>query len=759
MPPMTLTHTTRAILILGLLTLISAPASGQDGPRLPSMFSGDVDPANPLWEYPRPQLRRFDWKNLNGRWQFAIAKGANEPPPIGRDLDRSIVVPFPVESDLSGIGERADRVWYRRTFTVPREWSGKRLILHFGASDWETRVWVNGRLVGEHRGGYDPFSFDITRLLGTRAEHEIVVGVYDPTDRGVQPRGKQINNPHGIWYTPVTGIWQTVWVEPVPLAAIEDLSIRADLDRGTVRVELDAGSDRLNAQSEGLIIVRYRGREVARGKTGEDIPVREVHAWSPESPDLYDLEIFLHARGNPGQVFDHVDSYFGFRKIALGKDANGFTRVMLNGEPYFMLGTLDQGYWPDGLYTAPTDEALVYDLEVTKRLGFNTVRKHVKVEPARWYFWCDVLGLLVWQDMPSGDAYIGPSDPDIQRTPQSAQQYERELRALIDSLENHPSVGIWVPFNEGWGQFDTARITNLIKEIDPTRLVISTSGWADRESGDIHDVHVYPGPGAPKPETNRASVLGEFGGLGLPVSGHTWQDEKNWGYRSYDSREALTEAYVELLRNLRPLIVSDGLSGAIYTQTTDVEIEVNGLMTYDRKVLKMDPERVRAANLAVQGPMPVIRTLAPTAAQQAVYWRYTTEQPAGEDWMQPDFDASGWKEGEAGFGREGTPGAVNRTPWHSNDIWLRRTFELPADFNAAALQLRLHHDEDVEVYLNGVLAVKRSGYTTGYLFVPITAEASAALKAGANTIAIHCRQTTGGQYIDAGLIEMHEPAR
>lgn len=747
-----------AALILAAVLCPWSSAAAQDGPRLPSMFFDDVDPDHPLWQYPRPQLRRTNWQNLNGRWQFATATGPNEQPPIGRELTREIIVPFPVESDLSGIGERAERVWYRRTFSVPRDWAGQRIILHFGASDWETRVWVNGRLVGEHRGGYSPFSFDITRVLGARAEHEVIVGVYDPTDGGTQPRGKQVKNPRGIWYTPVTGIWQTVWIEPVPHAAIRSLDIQPDLAAGTVRIDFDAGNERVQTTAEGLVVVRFGGREVARGKTGEALAVRDVRAWSPDAPNLYDVEILLHARGNPGQVLDRVETYFGFRTISLGKDANGFTRIMLNGEPYFMLGTLDQGYWPDGLYTAPTDEALRTDLEITKRLGFNTVRKHVKIEPARWYFWCDVLGLLVWQDMPSGDAYIGPNDPDIERTPESARQFERELRTMVESLSNHPSIGIWVPFNEGWGQYDTERITSLIKEIDPTRLVISTSGWADRGTGDIHDIHVYPGPGAPQPEEERASVLGEFGGLGLPIADHTWQDEANWGYRSFETREALTDAYVELINNLRPLIVSDGLSGAIYTQTTDVEIEVNGLMTYDRKVLKMDPDRVRAANLSVQGAMPIIRTLAPTARREPVVWRYTTERPA-DDWMQPSFDASTWKEGEAGFGREGTPGAVNRTDWHSTDIWLRRTIVLPDEFDAGAVQLRLHHDEDVKVYLNGVLAAERTGYTTGYIFVPITDEAKAALTSGENTIAIHCRQTTGGQYIDAGLIEMHEPAR
>jgi beta-galactosidase/beta-glucuronidase len=284
------------------------------------------------------------------------------------------------------------------------------------------------------------------------------------------------------------------------------------------------------------------------------------------------------------------------RKISLGKDDKGFTRLMLNNQPYFQFGPLDQGFWPDGIYTAPTDEALRYDIEMTKKLGFNLARKHVKVEPDRWYYWCDKLGLLVWQDMPSGDKYIHGNMPDITRTPESAAEFEAELTALVKGRENHPCIVMWVPFNEGWGQWDTARVVDLVKKLDPSRLVDDASGWTDRGVGDVMDMHKYPGPGAPEPEKDRASVLGEFGGLGLPITGHTWQEQKNWGYRSFTNSVALTDAYVGLIQKLFPLIGEKGLSAAVYTQTTDVEIEVNGLMTYDREVVKMNMDKVVEAN-------------------------------------------------------------------------------------------------------------------------------------------------------------------
>jgi beta-galactosidase/beta-glucuronidase len=545
-------------------------------------------------EYPRPQLVRKEWLNLNGVWGFEMTTNDAQPTVFPTE----ILVPFPVESALSGVMKpvsEKDRLWYRRTFDTPRGWIGRRILLNFGAVDFEAKVFVNGKNVGTHRGGYDGFSFDITDALNPAGENELVVSVWDPTDSGTQPRGKQVRKPKGIWYTSTSGIWQTVWLEPVSAAHITGLSIAPDIDRSEVTVTPRTTTPLGRFSIEVAIRDDAGGRFSASASVGEPVvvPIKNARLWSPQTPYLYSMVVSLK---NGNHTLDRVQSYVGMRKISLGKDTKGFTRLMLNNQPYFMFGPLDQGFWPDGIYTAPTDDALRYDIEMTKKLGFNLARKHVKVEPDRWYYWCDKLGLLVWQDMPSGDRYINGKQPDIQRSAESAEEFEQELTALVQGRGAHPCVVMWVPYNEGWGQWDTPRIVDLIKKLDPTRLVDNTSGWADRGVGDVNDMHKYPGPGAPEPEQKRAIVLGEFGGLGLPVRGHTWQSEKNWGYRSFTDAGSLTSAYEDLISKLLPLIDQKGLSAAVYTQTTDVEVEVNGLMTYDREMVKMDWTRVAAAN-------------------------------------------------------------------------------------------------------------------------------------------------------------------
>jgi beta-galactosidase/beta-glucuronidase len=557
-------------------------------------WAEQVSPEEVLPEYPRPMMVRAGWRNLNGLWDYAIRPREEGQP---EEFDGAILAPFAVESALSGVMKtvgKDNRLWYRRRFSVPRQWSAQRVVLHFGAVDWEATVFVNGRQVKNHRGGYDPFSCDITDVLKETGEQEIVVSVWDPTDAGQQPRGKQVNEPNGIWYTPVTGIWQTVWMEPVPEASIERIRTIPDIDAGAVKVTVfGRGTDN---RYQVKVVAVEAGKPVAEtsGRVEDELvlSIENARLWRPDSPFLYDLQVSLN---KDGETIDEVTSYFGMRKVAVGKDPDGRPRLMLNNESLFHFGLLDQGWWPDGLYTAPTDEALLYDLQVTRDMGFNMIRKHVKVEPARFYYWCDRLGILVWQDMPSGDRHIGKEDPDLVRTEESAMQYEVELKRMMDALHNHPSIVMWVPFNEGWGQYDTERIAEWVRGYDPTRLVNSASGWVDRGVGDVYDIHVYPGPALPPVEPNRAAVLGEFGGLGLPVKGHTWQEEKNWGYRSFSSPRQLTEAYLELLKQLQPLI-GRGLSAAVYTQTTDVEIEVNGLMTYDRAVMKMDIRQIAAAN-------------------------------------------------------------------------------------------------------------------------------------------------------------------
>jgi hypothetical protein len=738
--------------ILGIvLILANRAALAQEwkpakGP-LATRWAKDVSPDRVLPEYPRPQMVRKEWKNLNGVWQLALGQ-EGDAPPTGKDLAERILVPFPVESALSGVMKHADRLWYRRNFQVPKEWSGKRTLLHFGAVDWQATVWVNGKKLGTHQGGYDGFHYDITDALRVEGDQELIVGVWDPTDKGPQPRGKQVLKPGGIYYTPVTGIWQTVWLEPVNKVYIESLKIIPDVDRGEIRIRATVAGAGANEQIDVVPVDKslFDGKY---GKPGEElrIPLKKIKPWSSEDPFLY--KVIVESSGGPEP--DVVESYFAMRKISLGKDEKGITRMMLNGKPVFQLGPLDQGFWPDGIYTAPTDEALRYDIEMTKKLGFNMCRKHVKVEPERWYYWCDKLGLLVWQDMPSGDKGVAPGKGEITRTARSAEIYNRELKRMIDGLYNHPSIVMWVVFNEGWGQFDTRRVTAWTRQYDPSRLVDCASGWNDMNVGDVHDIHVYPGPGSPPPENHRAAVLGEFGGLGLGVDGHTWA-KQTWGYRGTKSQDDLTRRYERLLQRVFELKEKPGLSAAIYTQTTDVETEGNGLLTYDREVVKMDAERLRAANGGDFSRIPSVRAVVPTSQAEGQVWRYTLDKPA-KDWLKPDFDASTWKEGRGGFGARGTPGATVRTEWNTNDIWLRRTFTLP-EGPAGDLHLTVHHDEDAEIYLNGVLATKLAGYITDYEEALIAPGALAALKPGRNTLAVHCKQTTGGQYIDVGIIRV-----
>jgi len=595
------------VFLLGFMLIIECrqgskskwqPAEGS----LTTGWAQDVSPEDVLSEYPRPQMVRKEWQSLNGMWEYAILPLDQVQP---QAFDGYILVPFPVESALSGVGQSVgeeNRLWYKRSFDLPGDWVNRRILLHFGAVDWETTLWINGRELGTHKGGYDSFTFDITDALNESGAQEIVLSVWDPVDTGTQPRGKQVKRPRGIWYTSVTGIWQSVWIEPVSRSYISSLKIVPDIDAGVVQVnavcvETDTGfSIEAEVKEDGKVKGRYKA------KAGDliTIPIENPRLWSPDSPFLYDIQITLNDR--KWEKVDLVLSYFGMRKISLGKDEQGITRLMLNNEFVFQFGPLDQGWWPDGLYTAPSDEALKYDIEMTKKLGYNMARKHVKIEPDRWYYWCDRLGLLVWQDMPSGDRYIGPREPDFQRSSESAKQFELELSRLIELRSNHPCIVIWVPFNEGWGQYDTARIVDLIKKKDPTRLVINVSGWADRGVGDVHDIHAYPGPARPEVEESRAIVLGEFGGLGLPVKGHTWQEEDNWGYREYKNALELTDAYRNLITLLHPMI-RNGLSAAVYTQTTDVEVEVNGLMTYDRAVVKMDPKEVNRINRGYLPPI------------------------------------------------------------------------------------------------------------------------------------------------------------
>lgn len=733
---------------------------------LMTRWAKDVSPEKVLPEYPRPQMVRDEksWTNLNGLWDYAILDKVADRP-REEDWQGKILVPFCVESALSGVGKTVGpdkRLWYRRWVSRDEIKGAGRLLLHFGASDWETVVYVNGIKAGEHRGGYDPFTIDITEPFATTKSDrdEIVVSVLDPTDAGFQPRGKQVQRPGGIFYTSVTGIWQTVWLERVPQTYIRGVRIDPDFDKlqATITIDVDAPDKEVFMLFKSEVSTSDESTEFEGSTAGKSltIPTEAIYAWRPDSPILHEVTITLRRNGEPAD--DTVTTYFGLRKVEMKKDDDGFNRLFLNNEPLFQYGPLDQGWWPDGLYTAPTDEALKWDIEMTKQLGFNMCRKHVKVEPARWYYWCDKLGLMVWQDMPNGDRHIGGSDPDIERSEESEAVYRREWQAIVNATRHFPSIVAWVPFNEGWGQFKTNEILDWTKKLDGTRLVDGPSGWTDRGGGDMHDMHAYPGPAMFPVEEKRASVLGEFGGLGLPLEGHLWQQKDNWGYRTYRTKEELQQNYEMLIHKLRPLI-GKGLAAAVYTQTTDVEGEVNGLITYDREVVKLDVQRLAKLHAKLYEPPTAIEiaTLVPTSERDPQSWKYTTNKPA-DDWTKPDFDDSTWESGEGGFGERSTPGTLVRTDWKTPDIWLRRSFKLE-ELPRGDAQLRVHHDEGVEVYINGVLAAKVEGFVTAYFELPISDEAKASLKRSENTLAVRCQQTTGGQYVDVGLVDVMEKPR
>lgn len=744
------------------------------GGRIATRWAAEVSPETVLPEYPRPQMVRERWLNLNGLWEYAVvgAEGTAEAgnaaalstaaPP--RDWEERILVPFAIESSLSGVGrelEPGETLWYRCAFEVPADWAGQRVLLHFGAVDWEARVVMNGEEVGSHRGGYDAFSFDVTGAL-REGENELLVAVRDPTDTGGQPRGKQVREPGGIFYRRTSGIWQTVWLEPVPRDGwIEELRFVPHAAEGSVDVSVRAGEG-VECEVEVRDGDRVVGRAVTEGGKAR-LKIEGARVWSPDDPFLYDVTV---RAVRDGKVLDSVASYCALRDIAVGPDAHGVHRLLLNGSPLFQFGPLDQGFWPAGGYTAPTDEALRSDIEAVKKMGGNMLRKHVKVEPDRFYYWCDKLGMLVWQDMPS-PFFRGERGP--RRQPAISDEwkgeFERELAEMVRELGNHPSIVMWVPFNEGWGQNDldwSRDVVLKVKAWDPSRLVNCASGWTDTSVGDVVDIHAYPGPATPKREQKRAAVLGEFGGLGLPVSGHTWVDESNWGYVTYGSKEDLTDAYVGLLEKL-PMLIARGLSAAVYTQTTDVEIEVNGWMTYDRAEWKIDPARAaEAARALYEAPARLVTVVACAIDGEGdngdgAVWRYTTSSPE-KGWEVAGFDDSAWETGRAGFGTRGTPGAVIGTEWNGDEIWLRRTVTLSAE-DVASLRskgaepyLVIHHDEDAEVYVNGVMAGSFTRYTTSYEFAPMTEEGAGALREGENVIAVHCRQTGGGQFVDVGVV-------
>lgn len=708
-------------------------------------FAAKVSPTNALPEYPRPQMVRSDWQNLNGLWEFTYLPSYDEDIPatgLGE-----ILVPYCVESALSGIKQHYESMAYRRTFTVPAAWSGKRVLLNFEAVDWRCTVYVNGQMIGSHDGGYDPFSFDITDKVQMGQDNVVALKVFDPTDRWSVPRGKQVRSPGGIFYTACSGIWQTVWLEAVNPTYIKDFHMVPDIDAETLTINATAGGNTDNVAK--LKATAYHGtQKVAEGEglPGQDIvlSIENPDLWNPDHPFLYDLKLEL--LDNDGKK-DEVQSYFGMRKISLGRDKDGYYRMMLNNEFVFQTGPLDQGYWPESNLTPPSDEAIQYDIVQMKKYGFNMVRKHLKVEPRRWYYWTDKLGLLVWQDMPSMN-YGGSKDEGVTNDPN---MFTPELTAMINTHYNTPSIINWVIFNEAGGQHNTKNYVDLVRELDKTRLIDEASGWTHYGYGDIYDNHPYPAPSAPYTTKPQATADGEYGGIKYAIDGHLWQGN-GWGYASVSSAEEFDSTVCNYFGKLAYYKTYKGLSAAVYTQLTDVEIEVNGMMTYDRMV-KTDQSKLYRANrkLIEHDGVEEHFVLAPAnIAPQS--WRYTETEPAA-GWQKADFDDSGWKIGNSGFGANGLGNMTYGTRWTSTNIWLRKTVSLNlTEEELAKLRMIIYNDEDVEIYFNGTLVYSATGYLTDYKMTDFTAGGRKAVVAnGDNVIAIHVKQTSGGQFIDFGL--------
>jgi beta-galactosidase/beta-glucuronidase len=580
------------------------------GDKIKTLWGENIDPQNVLKEYPRPILMRENWKNLNGLWNYTITKKGESKPAYYND---KILVPFAIESSLSGVQKRISKdeeLWYHQDFEIPRDWRKKEIILHFGAVDWESELWINDQKVGLHKGGYDPFSFNISPYLNKGLNQKLELRVWDPTDDGFQPRGKQIENPKGIWYTPVSGIWQTVWIEPVNSKYITNIHTTTNIDDSSILVKTFKSYDSENDLMEFVLKENERvvSKTIVKADLETKLYIKTPKLWSPESPFLYDLEIKLISKG---KVIDNIVTYFGMRKISIKNDINGTRRMMLNNKEYFQFGTLDQGWWPDGLYTAPSDDALKFDILKTKEFGFNMIRKHVKVEPARWYYHADKIGMLVWQDMPNGEKIGKPkwernkffNGEEFIPSFESEMNFKSEWKSIMNFLYSNPSIVCWVPFNEAWGQFKTKEISQLTKNFDPSRLVNAASGGNYYNVGDITDIHNYPEPRMLFYDPDRSNVLGEFGGIGLAIENHLWQKDKNWGYVKYKSSEKATDEYINFANQLLEM-VHKGFSGAIYTQITDVEGEVNGLITYDRKIIKLDINRVKEINRKVIEELP-----------------------------------------------------------------------------------------------------------------------------------------------------------
>ncbi|GAA5483044.1 glycoside hydrolase family 2 protein [Haloferula sargassicola] len=740
------THLISTLLALGLAAPLHAEWKPVEG-KIMSPWAKDLKPDKVWTEYPRPLLERGEWTNLNGLWDYQVTGKEDGQP---SDWAGEILVPFAPEAALSGVGrviEDSEALWYHRP--LPAAVSGKRSLLHFEAVDYDTTVWVNGQEIGQHRGGNTPFSFDITGALKADG-NELVVRCYDATEE-FQLNGKQRRKAQGIFYTRVTGIWQTVWLENVPERSLEDLDFACDIKTGTVTVTPKLRGPAIDGEKVRVSVV---DGPTAEGSGPVSLEIPDAELWSPESPKVYDLKVEL--LDGSGQVIDSAKSYTALRKVGKAKDADGNWRFTLNGKIIFHWGPLDQGWWPAGLLTPPSDAAMLSDIEFLRDAGFNMIRKHIKVEPRRYYMHCDRLGMMLWQDQVSG----GPSprwtrfgkDPEDAKWPaEHAEQWVTEYKRMVDHLRDHPSIVVWTPFNEAWGQHDTLAMGKMAIDYDKTRLINIASGGNFWEIGDIADEHRYPHPGYPfdqKRLNDYIKVVGEFGGHGFPVKGHLWNpDANNWGYgglpKDIDEWKSRYTQSIDILCQLR----KQGVAAGVYTQTTDVEGEINGLLTYDREK-KVDTRWLRELSDKLLATPDVVKreTIIATAPDKAERWKHTETQPA-DGWEKPDFKDASWKTDTAGFGTVGTLNARVRSDWKSSDIWLRKEFRLTPQSDGS-YGLSIYHDEDAQVFLNGTRIADLKGHTGGYISLPLEASA---LKSGKNVIAVHCHQTTGGQFIDVGL--------
>ncbi len=577
--------------------------------ELKTRWTDIVDLDCPLPEYPRPQLVRNDWQNLNGRFEYAIT-GLCEDFPV--KYDGEIIVPFAPECYLSGVQktiEPDNYLWYRKKFTLKNCFNGKRTLLNFGAVDWKCKVFLNGKKAFEHTGGYTPFTVDITDYL-TDGENELIVQVFDPTDAGWQDRGKQVRKSTGFWYTATSGIWQTVWLEPVNDVYIKNIKLIPDIDKSVINI-----STHFDGDATVKAIIKDGDTIIFAGKIDKDnaeINIKDLKLWSPEEPFLYDVAIALC--DDEGKILDAVSSYFGMRKFSIGYDDKAIPRLFLNNKPYFQNGLLDQGYWSDGGLTAPTDDALIFDIKAMKELGFNMLRKHIKIEPHRWYYHCDRLGMIVWQDMVCGaekiDNFLVGFLPNIglkkikddnyklfNVAPEECRkEHEKAVYETIDNLYNFTSIGCWVPFNEAWGQFDAKRIGEGVKRYDPTRVVDHASGWHDQDGPELLSEHKYILPVVMRKADGRPFVLSEFGGYSRKIDGHLWNPLKSFGYVMFRNKDSLTRAYKHLFEWQIIPKIKKGLSATVYTQVSDVEFEVNGIFTYDRELIKIDADTIKEIN-------------------------------------------------------------------------------------------------------------------------------------------------------------------